>query len=383
MNKNNHAKHHQCKLTPLNEIILQQEQPSLQNKSNENIDAFKKPNSLLYKLACYLYQSLKYILNLVDNLVNAFRNKYGNDNLAYLLVFISGLFYVGVSFYLKKNKQIFWSYAMIVRGVIVSFLMYSIGYVKKYNMQVNDSKDFKLLTIRNVISALGQVCFFYSINKLPVSLLLIISNTGPIFVFIFNYFLFGVTLTIKDIIGIAVSFFGVVMVSDPNYFQSLFMGETTSVQENNQYIQGTEKYILIAISILTWLGWALAIIIVRYMKSINTFEINISLCFFFILFGSIGVIQSETPFDLSLSDVLGLIFIIGLASFMYQITFITATTITKNHGPITLINYTMIVESFLVEVIFFQEVPSVFEIVGSMLVLFGLASYFLSKLQKK
>ncbi|EAR90753.2 integral membrane protein DUF6 containing protein (macronuclear) [Tetrahymena thermophila SB210] len=273
---------------------------------------------------------------------------------------------------------------MVVRGVIVSFLMYTIGYVKKYNMQVNDSKDFKLLTFRNIISALGQLYYFYAINKLPVSLLLIISNTGPIFVFILNYFLFGVKLTIKDIIGISVSFFGVVMVSDPSYFQSLFMETTTSsVQENNQYIQGTEKYILIGISILTWLGWALAIIMVRYMKSINTFEINMSLCFFFILFGSVGIIQSETPFDLSLNDVLGLIFIVGLVSFMYQITFITSTTITKNHGPITLINYTMIVESFLVEVVFFKEVPSIFEIIGSILVLLGLASYFVSKLQKK
>ncbi|KAL4486844.1 hypothetical protein ABPG72_009608 [Tetrahymena utriculariae] len=346
MSKNSHAKHHQCKLTPLNEIILQQEQPKIQTEHNENMHTFSKLNTHFYKLSCHLYSLLKWVLNLVDNLVNAFRNKYGNDNLAYLLVFISGFFYVGVSFYLKKNKQILWSYAMIVRGVIVSFLIYSIGYVKNIFVAYN-------------IKYWTNICFYFQLLS------------------------FWCYINIKDIIGIAVSFFGVVMVSDPNYFQSLFMDTDSSVQEDNQYIQGTEKYILIGLSILTWLGWALAIIMVRYMKRINTFEINISLCFFFILFGSFGIIQSEAPFDLSLNDILGLFFIVGLVSFMYQITFITATTITKSHGPISLINYTMIVESFLVEVIFFKEIPSVFEVVGSILVLLGLASYFLSKFQKK
>jgi len=50
----------------------------------------------------------------------------------------------------------------------------------------------------------------------------------------------------------------------------------------------------------------------------------------------------------------------------------TATLSTKKLGQLTLINYLLVIESFIFEILFYGKVPNLIEFLGSVLILYGI-----------
>jgi drug/metabolite transporter (DMT)-like permease len=53
---------------------------------------------------------------------------------------------------------------------------------------------------------------YFLLSKLPLSTVYIVSNIGPIFIFIWSYFLLGNNLGLKEIAATMISFIGLVVV---------------------------------------------------------------------------------------------------------------------------------------------------------------------------
>lgn len=66
-----------------------------------------------------------------------------------------------------------------------------------------------------------MIYFFYALGKLPLSINMIISNTGPVFIFILSVLFFNGKMLFKDVVGIVVSLLGVFCVSNPSYLQNM------------------------------------------------------------------------------------------------------------------------------------------------------------------
>jgi drug/metabolite transporter (DMT)-like permease len=65
-------------------------------------------------------------------------------------------------------------------------------------------------------------------------------------------------------------------------------------------------------------------------------------------------------------------FSIGLLFFICQIFFFGALNVTKNHGLASMVNYSQVLFSFLVEIIFYDEVPTLVQGIGVVGIIFGL-----------
>jgi drug/metabolite transporter (DMT)-like permease len=73
--------------------------------------------------------------------------------------------------------------------------------------------------------AVQQTIFFYCISRLPQSLAYIIFNTGPIWIYILSFFLYGQHIGIFELLAVFFTFVGVFMSTAPNYVYELILNK--------------------------------------------------------------------------------------------------------------------------------------------------------------
>jgi drug/metabolite transporter (DMT)-like permease len=95
-----------------------------------------------------------------------------------------------------------------------------------------------------------------------MSIIIIIGNFGPIFVFLFNALLFKMPITIKEVFGAIIGFLGLVLVLDPN----LFTGADAKKSLQFTYAEGIERFLCIALTLFVTIIWAYSIIMVKQMN---------------------------------------------------------------------------------------------------------------------
>ncbi|EAR95161.1 integral membrane protein DUF6 containing protein (macronuclear) [Tetrahymena thermophila SB210] len=334
---------------------------------------------LLWNL--YMNQFCK-LLKFLGSIVGKLEKKYTSHNVGYAFMALSTILHVIPSLYVKMNPQIDFSVSLMARGSVTMFLLVCMAKCKNQKLIAFCKNDMKILITRGILNGISQLYFFFSVKKLPLSIDYVIFNTGPIFVFILSAILFGIAIKKKEMIGILVAFSGIICITNPGLIQSIisFGGEEqiTSQQTQQsqfQYAQGVEKIILIVIFIFVYVGWAYAILLVKKVKEANNLAMNFYVGMSCFLAGAIAFyVRDQSISHLNIFDFMAIIFIVGLFSFGSQYTFITSTMLNSNHGPLSMLNYLCVVESYVVQILFFNEVPSLIEISGAILVLGGLST---------
>ncbi|KAL4480355.1 hypothetical protein ABPG74_020871 [Tetrahymena malaccensis] len=334
---------------------------------------------LLWNL--YMNQFCK-LLRFLGQIVGKLEKKYTSHNVGYAFMALSTILHVIPSLYVKMNPQIDFSVSLMARGSVTMFFLICMAQCKNQKLIAFCKNDMKILITRGILNGISQLYFFFSVKKLPLSIDYVIFNTGPIFVFILSAILFGIAIKRKEMIGIFIAFSGIICITNPGLVQSIisFGGEEQSAsqqvqQSQFQYAQGLEKVILIIIFIFVYVGWAYAILLVKKVKEANNLAMNFYVGMSCFLAGAIAFYTRDQSIShLSIFDFLAIIFIVGLFSFGSQYTFITSTMLNSNHGPLSMLNYLCVVESYVVQIVFFNEVPSLIEVSGAILVLGGLST---------
>ncbi|EAR93594.1 integral membrane protein DUF6 containing protein (macronuclear) [Tetrahymena thermophila SB210] len=332
---------------------------------------------------CNLYmQGFSRLMKYCGDICGKLEDKYTSANVGYGMMILSNTLYLVPTLFIKCNPHIDFSLAVMSRGILSIIFISQMAHVKRQELTDFPNSDIKLLVYRAFLTAISQLYFFFALGKLPLSINMVISNTGPIFVFIMSVFFFNGQMQTKDVIGIMIAICGVFCVVNPKLVESLLgFGKQTQVEDPSQeakkefhYAEGAERLLYICVFLVIYVGWAYGILIVKQLKKANTFAMNFFVSIAFFLVGAFTILfRPSTIFNLSFWDVMALIFLVGLFSFGSQYTFITSTFLNHNHGPLTMLGYLSVVKSYIIQVIFFNEVPSITEIAGSVLVLLGVA----------
>lgn len=137
--------------------------------------------------------------------------------------------------------------------------------VKGVSLTDFNSYDYKRLLYRGFTTAVSQMYFFFALGKLPLSINMVISNTGPILVFIMSVLFFDGHMRINDVIGIFIAVGGVYCVSNNKTVTAFFSGKevTAIVQSKYVYAEGSERLIIIIFFVTVYVGWAYGVLIVK------------------------------------------------------------------------------------------------------------------------
>jgi|JI6StandDraft_1071083.scaffolds.fasta_scaffold48147_3 hypothetical protein len=118
----------------------------------------------------------------------------GVDNAAYLLIFVGNCFWILSLMYCAENKKIDFASMNRWRGLATTLINAILCrlYMESWAFSL---KDIFKLNIRNTLSSIQGMAMAFGMHYLTGPVMHTISNSGPIIVFVMDYFRNGKTIT--------------------------------------------------------------------------------------------------------------------------------------------------------------------------------------------
>lgn len=148
-------------------------------------------------------ERLLYVVELVSN-------KIGTENLALGMMTIANLVFP-LSFLYVSQHHFSPFQTNLARGVAICFTHIILCFYLGIQLNFKSWNDIKYLLLRNTLIGFHQYFYSWLHFVLSFPLLNSILITGPLFVFIIDYYLNGVTINRDQIWGIMVSFVGILI----------------------------------------------------------------------------------------------------------------------------------------------------------------------------
>lgn len=153
------------------------------------------------------------------------------------------------------------------------------------DLHVKSAADMKNILLRNTLIGFHQLVYAAMHFVLSFPLVNSIIITGPLFVFVIDYYLNGVTINQTQILGIIVSFAGILVSINGELLMTLiepsFTVTTTFANYHVTDIQTKIIYSLLAV--LTNVVWAYGIVIQKKVKHLPGITTSFYLGVWFIL----------------------------------------------------------------------------------------------------
>lgn len=259
-------------------------------------------------------------------------------------------------------------YSMISGVLITIYVQY---YIDDIDFTIIKRKEHRYTIIRNSLSFVGQIIvFFIMIAYLPLSLIYVIYGFTPIIVFILDHALYKAAIKKGEIFGCILSLIGIIIVLNPFAEHNEENNGSSKSNFIQNYATGFFKYICCFICFLGSCAFAFANIFVRELKSINTVVIH----FYFSIIGIIAtslLLMLKGDFkNLNLKEILLFMGVSGPLIFFFFI-FMTRALMIGKKGRVVICNNLQLVYSYIFEILFLNEIPTVLKLFGSLLLILG------------
>lgn len=100
----------------------------------------------------------------------------------------------------------------MIRGLVITLLTYGI---MRYNgIKLDLKTNFREVTIRNIIFLLQAFGMAFVQFYLPLFIVHTIGSTGPMYVCIYQYFLDGKKINLKQLIGMIFAVIGIILTTN-------------------------------------------------------------------------------------------------------------------------------------------------------------------------
>ncbi|KAL4454645.1 hypothetical protein ABPG74_021850 [Tetrahymena malaccensis] len=314
----------------------------------------------------------------------------GNDPAAYTYGVLSELFFFVANLGVILIPGMDSGTALMIRGISSMIIALIMSKAQGIPLHLN-SHLFKVVTIRNFFVGLHILMIFYCIGKLPVSLIYIIEQTAPLWIFIINYFQYGLQIRIKDIFIFIASMLGVCMITFPQTFSQILSSvfsasqqpeQNTDIQQNEEaisndkYYQGTARLVLVIIYSMSMISFSFGLLYIKKAKEhLSVIQIIFNQGFQYLIFGSVlSLNQKEVglSFQLSAQTIINGMMLIGTFSYIYQIMYLRGSIITTNHGKYAMTGYSAVLFSYIYEILILGELPNLLQIIGLVIVVVAL-----------
>lgn len=135
------------------------------------------------------------------------------NNLPYILIGFANCFWSLAWIYYNEHSFTI-AEASLSRGIVTVFLNYLIIYMFDIPVDFKEPKNFRLLFFRNLIMAVHGFMMVISQYFLPLPIVHTIAMSGVSWTFVIDYFKNGVKINKKQLIGVILSFVGVLITSN-------------------------------------------------------------------------------------------------------------------------------------------------------------------------
>jgi drug/metabolite transporter (DMT)-like permease len=145
----------------------------------------------------------------------------GKENFAYIIMVFTQLLWP-LSFIYVNEHKVNPIETTMARGIIT---VVSHSLIMRYfgvSFNIRDRSDLKYLMIRCILLIIHQYTLTVMHFVLSMSVLNSIGTIGPIFVFLIDYQINGVTINKKQLLGIIGGIFGVLLTINGDFIMSLF-----------------------------------------------------------------------------------------------------------------------------------------------------------------
>jgi drug/metabolite transporter (DMT)-like permease len=242
-----------------------------------------------------------------------------------------------------------------------------------YPTDFQNSEENKWLYIRNVPMVIHAFSIALVQFILPLPLVHTICSAGNLFVFLFDFWLYGVKITRKQAAGILLGFVGVLAIILGRPITHWLFKDLEGHTDFQNYL--TDDPIIIGIVTALFTGelaiWALGVVVIKRLKHSNAIQINYHQGIIIVI--SCGLTYPFYESKTSLTEIITCFLINILPVLGGQSLFIAALTMSKNLGMITMITFTCVIVSYLLSIFRYHETQNIICTCGVVLVVVGLA----------
>jgi drug/metabolite transporter (DMT)-like permease len=297
----------------------------------------------------------------------------GEDYSAYLFNLIANCIWMLGLLQGTEEKRINSVYMGQIRGFAVVLITFLIARIYNIRIDFPSISDLMTMNVRNFFMVIHGFYFALSFHYLEVPIVYTISNAGPIIVFIMDYFLNGIAVTHRQLLGILVSCLGITLaVNSHLIYWILNLDDTTTTKF--EYIETSlEIKMLVSCGFLViMIGWAYAIILTKRLKSTNAIQLNFHQGIMLLLCNSAAIFIVPTPSKLSMFDELELFLKVGLPLAIASCIYVLSVFMTKKSGNVTIVGFSTVLIGYGISIIRYGETPNIAGLIGSICIGVGL-----------
>jgi Permeases of the drug/metabolite transporter (DMT) superfamily len=291
--------------------------------------------------------------------------------LGYILALAAEMTFTTADFFVKLLDSIPPSEISFFRSV--QFMVFSYILLKSQKIPcVTDNKEKNfLLAIVGLLGSLGLLCTYYGVQYLPMSEWMVIQQTSPIIISIMAVIMLGEKFEKIQLLTIITSMTGILLIAKPPF---LFPDQEDK-GDILQHLLGV---------VFSFLGAFIGCIVQILIKKLGK-QSTVLIIFYFGLMGTIVfpvtmAIQGFQPIS-SPTIMIG-IFLVGLLTFLAQAlknkAFLYGTA-----ARISMMGYSSIIFSFLIDIFYFKYYPDTFSLAGSGLIILGIVIVIMQNFKKQ
>ena len=139
-----------------------------------------------------------------------------------LMVFGSSSLTLG--FVYANERKFHPSITGTIRGITAFLVCYLVGRLKSIDMTFPSSHNFKWQLIRGSFMVAQGFAYSWSQFYLPLPMVVTIFSTSPIFVALWDYWIFGVLINNRQKGWLMLAFIGVMLIANCTYLESALLG---------------------------------------------------------------------------------------------------------------------------------------------------------------
>ncbi len=234
-------------------------------------------------------------------------------------------------------------------SLVLSYLM-----VRKKSISIWGHNKL-LLACRGIVGAMALICVYYALSVLPLAEAIVFQNTTPILTSILAFFVLKERMHWATIISLVLSAVGVLIIVNPN----IFLGISSDA---NLPVFG------VFVALIGACGSAVAYTIVRKLSGSEDPSVIV---FYFPMFAlPVALVLLGGDFVMPSLTELMMLIAIGLFTQVGQV-YLTKAMKEGTAGKTMVYSYLQVVISIIFGVLFFQEIPALTTLFGSVLIISG------------
>lgn len=312
---------------------------------------------------------MTFIVHQVQKLTNLIESSLSKDLASILYCIFSILIMLSGMILIKLNSGIIAvSQVLTLRGVfelIANWVADSQAFDSQFSKI--DHKTMNLVLVRNMGANIKFFCMQMLLYKIPMSQIAVLDLSSIFFAGMVDVILNKTKYYLYEGITALVTAFGVILIVDPALF-GFEVPPTKNTIADQEYAHGLEKVFYVGLFVLTQITWAVSVGLVKKLRGVNVFALNLPSGMILILYGSFNQIVGGNFMNIGISTTIFFMVVLGFVGFASKGCYIRGVQLGKA-GKVTTLSSLNVVFTLIFEVFYLDEYPSWPGVFGSVIII--------------